>query len=408
MKGLVPLLEAVAKLRTEREVELTVIGRPARGWPGRPCHRAPRAVRRRALRQRHQRRRAGRASTGEAEVAVVPSLYEGFSLPAIEAMACGVAVVATTGGALPEVVGADGETGLLVRTRRPGRAGRRHRPPPRRPGAAGPARGGRPRAGDQSLHLAGDGGGHGGLLRGPPGGAAAARCAPRGTRSGRTATAPKRRGRMLTVDYDKLGVGPGDRCWTSAAGSVATHSRRPAAGRPVVALDAGPEEVAQVRGTLGAMIEAGELAADHPATAVQGDALALPFADATFDRVIASEVLEHIPDDSGRHARVGPGASPRWHHGGHGAALRPRGRQLGPLGRVPRHARGPRAHLPALDPGAPARLRRAASRPGSTTPTGSTRRIGGCAASSARATTPTRPSRRTTRCWCGTSSRLPS
>jgi glycosyltransferase involved in cell wall biosynthesis len=51
---------------------------------------------------------------GQAEVAVVPSLYEGFSLPAIEAMACGVAVVATTGGALPEVVGVDGETGLLV------------------------------------------------------------------------------------------------------------------------------------------------------------------------------------------------------------------------------------------------------------------------------------------------------
>ncbi|HEX4528894.1 MAG TPA: glycosyltransferase family 4 protein, partial [Acidimicrobiia bacterium] len=50
----------------------------------------------------------------EAEVAVVPSLYEGFSLPTIEAMACGVPVVATTGGALPEVVGTDGETGLLV------------------------------------------------------------------------------------------------------------------------------------------------------------------------------------------------------------------------------------------------------------------------------------------------------
>ena len=50
----------------------------------------------------------------EAQVAVVPSLYEGFSLPAIEAMACGVPLVATTGGALPEVVGADGETGLLV------------------------------------------------------------------------------------------------------------------------------------------------------------------------------------------------------------------------------------------------------------------------------------------------------
>ena len=65
-----------------------------------------------------------------------------------------------------------------------------------------------------------------------------------------------------------------------------------------MALDAGAEEVAQVRGTFAAMIEMGEIAPAHPATAVQGDALSLPFADGTFDRVIASEVLEHIPDDT--------------------------------------------------------------------------------------------------------------
>ncbi len=113
MKGLVPLLEAVAKLRTERDIELMVIGNP------RPGGRVATTL---------ERLNLGDIVTtisgvsdeelarlyGEAEVAVVPSLYEGFSLPAIEAMSCGAPVVATTGGALPEVVGTDNETGLLV------------------------------------------------------------------------------------------------------------------------------------------------------------------------------------------------------------------------------------------------------------------------------------------------------
>ena len=113
MKGLVPLLEAVAKLRTERPVELVVVGRPTEGG------RVARTIDRLGLGP--SVRCVSGISDDElaelyasAEVAVVPSLYEGFSLPAIEAMACGVPLVATTGGALPEVVGTDGETGLLV------------------------------------------------------------------------------------------------------------------------------------------------------------------------------------------------------------------------------------------------------------------------------------------------------
>jgi SAM-dependent methyltransferase len=102
---------------------------------------------------------------------------------------------------------------------------------------------------------------------------------------------------VLTVDYDRLGVGPGDLV-LDLGGGFGRHAFEAARrGAAVIALDAGPDEVAQVRATLGAMVDAGELTPEHPATAVQGDALALPFPDGTFDRVIASEVLEHIPDD---------------------------------------------------------------------------------------------------------------
>ena len=171
MKGLVPLLEAVAKLRTERDVELTVIGRPSEGG------RVDKAI-----------ARLGLADVvhcvsgitddelarlyGEAEVAVVPSLYEGFSLPAIEAMSCGVAVVATTGGALPEVVGRDGETGLLVPPDDPGALGGSDRPPARRPCAQGQARLGRTTPRREHVHLAGDRRRDRGVLRGPAPGSA--------------------------------------------------------------------------------------------------------------------------------------------------------------------------------------------------------------------------------------------
>jgi glycosyltransferase involved in cell wall biosynthesis len=114
LKGLVPLLEAVAKLRTERDVELVVVGRPREGGL------AHQAVERLGL-EAAVRFVSGVSERelvdlfGSAQVAVVPSLYEGFSLPAVEAMACGTPLVATTAGALPEVVGPDGVTALHVR-----------------------------------------------------------------------------------------------------------------------------------------------------------------------------------------------------------------------------------------------------------------------------------------------------
>jgi glycosyltransferase involved in cell wall biosynthesis len=113
LKGLVHLLEALAKVRTEHDADLVVIGKPQPDGP--TLHAVRRLGLTGAVRFVNELAADDLVRTIQrAEVAVVPSLYEGFSLPAIEFMACGVPLVATTGGALPEVVGRDGDTGFLV------------------------------------------------------------------------------------------------------------------------------------------------------------------------------------------------------------------------------------------------------------------------------------------------------
>ena len=104
VKGVGTLLRAVAKLGTERDVQLIVVGRPKRGGP------TERLVSDLALGDRvrflHGISDDALADlTASAEIAVVPSLYEGFSLPAVEHMACRTPLIATRAGALPEVTG---------------------------------------------------------------------------------------------------------------------------------------------------------------------------------------------------------------------------------------------------------------------------------------------------------------
>jgi SAM-dependent methyltransferase len=105
---------------------------------------------------------------------------------------------------------------------------------------------------------------------------------------------------MLTANYDRLGLKAGDTMLDLGCGFGRHAFEAARRGAVVIALDAGVDEVEGVQNMFGAMVAAGELSEATSRTAtVQGDALQLPFGDETFDRVICSEVLEHIPDDLG-------------------------------------------------------------------------------------------------------------
>jgi glycosyltransferase involved in cell wall biosynthesis len=113
LKGVSHLLHAVARLRVERDLDVQLVSKLEPNGPTEKLI-AELGISDIVHSSSGLSDAALASLLASAEVACIPSLYEGFSLPAVEAMASGTPIVASRAGALPEVVGADGECARLV------------------------------------------------------------------------------------------------------------------------------------------------------------------------------------------------------------------------------------------------------------------------------------------------------
>ena len=126
---------------------------------------------------------------------------------------------------------------------------------------------------------------------------------------------------MLTVDFDRLGLRPGERVLDMGCGAGRHAFEMYRRGADVLAFDMDADELSTVSEWFAAMRDEGSVPAGAEADVKQGDARDLPFPDGEFDRIVAAEVLEHIPDDDAAIAELArvlrPGGTiavtvPRW------------------------------------------------------------------------------------------------